>query len=73
MKTKVVVAIYEYRNGMGVRVFDSLEKAQAWKDEIGAGEWGRASDDPQPEDACGDEYFDLIDGEWFYVEECEVE
>ena len=29
--------------------------------------------DSVPEDACGDEYFDLIDGEWFNVEECEVE
>ena len=73
MKTKVVVAIYEYRNGKDTRVFDSWKKAQAWKDEIGAWEWGRASDDPQPEDACGDKYFDLIDDEWFYVEECEVE
>ena len=73
MKTKVVVAIYEYRNGMSVRVFDLWEKAQAWKDKIGAEEWCRASDDTQPEDACGDEYFDLIDNEWFYVEECEVE
>ena len=73
MKTKVVVAIYEHRHGMGTRVFDSWKKAQAWKDEIGADNWYRASDDPQPEDACGDEYFDLVDDEWFYVEECEVE
>ena len=73
MKTKVVVAIYEHRHGMDIRVFYSWEQAQAWKDEVGADNWYRVSDDPQPEDACGDEYFDLIDGEWFYIEECEVE
>ena len=73
MKTKVLVAIYEHRHGMDIRVFDSWKKAQAWKDEIGADNWPRVSDDTQPEDICGDEYFDLIHSEWFYVEECEVE
>ena len=73
MKTKVIVAIYEHRYGMDVRVFDSFKKAQAWKDEIGADNWQHISDDPQPEDTCGDEYFDLAYGEWFNVEECVVE
>ena len=73
MKTKVVVAIYEHRHGMDIRVFYSWEQAQAWKDEIGADNWQRVSDDTQPEDACGDEYFGLIHSKWFYVEECEVE
>lgn len=73
MTKKVIVAIYEYRNGSTVRVFDNYTKVQAWKDEIGAEFWRRVSDDPQPEDPCGDEYFDLVNGEWFTVEECEVE
>ena len=73
MKTKVVVAIYEHRHGMDTRVFGLWGKAQAWKDVIGADNWYRVSEDPQPEDPCGDEYFDLVNGEWFNVEECEVE
>ena len=73
MKTKVMVAIYDHQDGMDTRAFDSWKKAQAWKDEIGADKWARVSDDPQPEDPCGDEYFDLVDDEWFNVEECEVE
>ena len=36
MKTKVIVATYEHRHGTDIRVFDSFEKAQVWKDEIGA-------------------------------------
>ena len=54
-------------------MFDNYTKVQAWKDEIGAEFWRRVSDDPQPEDPCGDEYFDLMSGEWFTVEECDVE
>ena len=75
MKTKVIVATYEHRHGTDIRVFDSFEKAQVWKDEIGAEWWSEVSDDTQPEDpcACGDEYFERAEGEWFNVEECEVE
>ena len=56
MTKKVIVAIHEYRNGQTVRVFDTPAKAQEWKDEIGADNWGVVSKDPQPEDPCGDEY-----------------
>ena len=69
----VCVAIYEHRHGIDVRVFDAFAKAQAWKDELGAEYWTRASDDPQPEDACGDEYFDIAYGEYFTICELEVE
>ena len=75
MKT-VFVAVYEHRHGIDVRVFRTFAGAQAWKDEIGAEFWSRVSDDPQPEDACGDEYFDLAfgyHGEYFRVDEREVE
>lgn len=72
-KEKVFVAVYEHRHGTDVRVFKEWKSAQAWKDEIGADEWSCVSDDPQPEDNCGDEYFDLVTGEWFNIEECEVE
>lgn len=75
---KVFVAIYEHRHGNDVRVFDSFAKAQAWKDDIGTTYWTDVSEDPQPEDACGDEYFELASesftrGEYFTIEECEVE
>ena len=70
---KVFVAIHEHRHGYDVRVFDLWKKAQVWKDEIGAEWWSEVSDDPQPEDPCGDEYFDRVEGEWFNVEDCEVE
>ena len=73
MTKKVIVAIHEYRNGQTVRVFDTPAKAQEWKDEIGADNWGVVSKDPQPEDPCGDEYFELSEDEWFTVEECDVE
>lgn len=56
---KVFVAVYEHRHGADVRVFATFASAQAWKDEIGAEYWADVSDDPQPEDACGDEYFEL--------------
>lgn len=73
MRKQVTVAVFEHRHGMEFRAFDSFEKAQAWKDEIGAEFWSNVSNDPQPEDPCGDEYFDLADGSWFYIEVCEVE
>ena len=72
---KVFVAIYEHRHGSDVRVFDTFAKAQAWKDELGAECWDNVSDDPQPEDPCGDEYFGLAGescDEYFNVEELEV-
>ena len=77
MKT-VFVAVYEHRHGTDVRVFHTFDGAQAWKDEIGAEGWSEVSDDPQPEDACGDEYFELASesfsrSEYFRIDECEVE
>jgi hypothetical protein len=70
---KVFVAHFEHKHGGDIRVFGSHAKAQAWKDKIGLEYWPEVSSDPLPEDPCGDEYFDLINGEWFSIEECEVE
>lgn len=75
---KVFVAVYEHRHGADVRVFATFAGAQAWKDEIGAAYWTDVSNDPQPEGACGDEYFELActsfsRGEYFRIDECEVE
>lgn len=56
---KVFVAIYEHKHGFNTRVFKEFKDVQKWKDEIGAEGWASVSDDPQPEEPCGDEYFDL--------------
>lgn len=72
---KVFVAFYDHRHGYDVRVFSKFSGAQAWKDELGAEFWTEVSNDPRPEDPCGDEYFELAgeNNEYFYIEECEVE
>lgn len=73
---KVWAAIHETRHGFINRVFDSYQKVQDWKDEIGKLEWGSISTAPIPDDSCGDEYFDLageMRGQYFYYDECEVE
>ena len=73
---QVFVAVCEHCLGTDIRVFDTWDKAQAWKDELGAERWDKVSKDPQPEDPCGDEYFYIagsVLNEWFYLKACEVE
>ncbi len=71
----VYVAIYEYHNGNEMRAFSSFDKTQEWKNQIGLENWSGVSDDPQPVDSCGDDYFDLAcdKDEYFHVEYCEIE
>ena len=69
---KVYVAIHEHRHGMDVNVYDTWAGAEAWKEEIARENWDRVSEDPLLEDDCADEYFDLVHGEWFRIEECHV-
>ena len=77
---KVFVASYEHRHGMDQRVFATEEKAEAWKNALGAEYWEEElSDRPLPADASmiGSEYFDAMSDsgrpEYFRVEALEVE
>ena len=69
---KVYVAIQEHRHGMDVNVYNTWAGAEAWKEEIARENWDRVSEDPLPEDDCADEYFDLVHGEWFRIDEHHV-
>lgn len=64
----VIVAIYEHRYGTNIRVFDTMEKAEAWKEEIARENWDE-SDGEFDEIA----YWASAWDEWFTCEEVEVE
>lgn len=73
----VIVAVWEHKYGEDIRVFDSEEKALAWKDEIALTWWVEEfPDDDRPKEKVGEEYFDRMSEraqEWFYHTTHEVE
>jgi hypothetical protein len=73
----VFVAVYEYRNGNSIRVFQNRSDALAWADEIADEYWSDLTDaEPRPED-WRNEYWriagETYHSEWFRVEECPLE
>lgn len=64
----VIVAIYEHKYGTHIRAFDTLEKAEAWKEEIARENWDE-SDGEFDEIA----YWASARGAWFTCEEVGVE
>lgn len=73
---KVYVGIYEHRHGNEVRVFDSYDKVEAWRqfiaEEYFEGEF-RGVEKPETINEVTDYYWDNIENEWFNIEITEVE
>lgn len=73
---KVYVGIYEHRYGTDVRVFDSYDKVEAWRqsiaDEYFEGEF-RGVEKSETINEVTDYYWDNIENEWFNIEITEVE
>ena len=72
---KVVVATYEHRHGTDIQVFDSLEKAEAWREDLASLYWNDLDEEPRPETFDADYYWDAMSdygGEWFNYEWYEV-
>jgi hypothetical protein len=71
---KIFVTLYEHEYGSDHTAHKTMAGAQARKDEIGNEWWEREfGDTPRPEGSVGDAYFDRIDGEYFSIEEVELE
>jgi hypothetical protein len=74
---KVYVAIYEHRYGQDVRVFDNIDKVEAWKSEIAneyfEHEFKGLVEKPDNLQEVTEIYWDGVEDEWFTVEICEVE
>ena len=72
---KVVVATYEHRHGTDIQAFDSLEKAESWREEIARQYWDDLNGTDVPEEFEADYYWDAMSdygGEWFNYEWYEV-
>lgn len=72
----VFVATLEYKYGKEVRVFSTAKRAEDWRQEIAHEYWSKEIGE-EPDDCkdAADEYFEYMEssGEFFSVEECEVE
>lgn len=71
----VFVATYEHRHGRDISVFKTREGAEAWAISLATEYWeAELGQRPMPADGSdlADEYFHLVDDEYFDVEECEV-
>ena len=68
---KVWVAIYEHPHGQDIRVFDDIQKAEAWRREIAEEYWDTLDLGNLLFDA--DVYWDNVGDEWFNYDEYEVE
>lgn len=73
---KVVVATYEHKHGTDIAVFDSLEKAEAWREDIAREYWDDFIDhEGRPEEVDADWYWDTCNDygcEWFDYDWYEV-
>ena len=72
---KVIVALYEHRHGTDVVVFDSEEKAEAWRAEIAEQYWDHCEFENDPAFNV-DLYWDEMNEagrEWFSYEWYEVQ
>jgi len=72
---QVTVATYENRGGVDTRVFSEPELAVRWKAQLAEILWDqKLRDVPKPSrEAMGAEYFDLVEGEFFESQVCDVE
>jgi hypothetical protein len=74
---KVYVAVYEFRHGNEIRVFDNIDKLEAWKSEIAneyfEEEFQGLVEKPDNIQEVTEIYWDGVEDEWFTVEICEVE
>lgn len=71
---KIFVALYEHKFGSDTTAHQTMAGAQARKDAIGDEWWDTEFPGvTRPVTAIGDAYFDRIDGEFFNIEECEVQ
>ena len=68
---KVWVAIYEHEYGHDINVFDSPQKAEAWREEIAREYWDDLDLGGLLFDV--DVYWDNVQDEWFNYNEYEVE
>lgn len=77
--TKVYVTIYSHNDGDDVAVWQSLESALDYQNQIAEELWDHEfPDEPRPEDRSeiGRAYFDLMDqngNEWFSITLAEVQ
>lgn len=77
--TKVYVTIYSHNDGDDVAVWQSLESALDYQNQIAEELWDHEfPDEPRPEDRSeiGQAYFDLMDqngNEWFSINLAEVQ
>ncbi len=77
--TKVYVTIYSHNDGDDVAVWQSLESALDYQNQIAEELWDHEfPDEPRPEDRSeiGQAYFDLMDqngNEWFSITLAEVQ
>ena len=72
----VYVATYTHRHGTDVAAFSTNAKAQAWAAEIASDWWEEELGDvPRPLDpaALADEYFHLVEDEFFDIAECTLD
>jgi hypothetical protein len=74
---KVYTAIYEHRYGQNVRVFDNIDKVEAWRSEIANDlfeeEFRGLVEKPDNLQEVTDIYWEGVEDEWFTVEICDVE
>ena len=77
-ETVVYVTIYSHKHGDYVNVWQSMESALNYQNQVAEEGWDHEfPDEPRPEDRSeiGQAYFDLMypDGdEWFDIRPCEV-
>lgn len=77
-ETVVYVTIYSHKDGDDVAVWQSMESALNYQNQIAEEWWDHEfPDKPRPEDRSeiGQAYFDLVDhngNEWFSISKCEV-
>lgn len=70
---KIYLAIYTHNYGADYAVFSTKEKAVEWGNEIGKSYWADASNEDPPTEDIGDKYFEMIEFEWFNIEELELD
>lgn len=73
MTEKLIAAVYgPYDGDVLIRLFRTVEEAEAWADEIAAAEYQFWYDEPAPVENPGRTYFDKHEDEWFMVQEVEA-
>jgi len=78
-KTTVYVTVYSHKYGEDIHVWQSIESALNYKNQIAETWWDdELPDEPRPEDASeiGEQYFLLMGdygNEWFSLNKCEVQ